>query len=221
MKELKLVDLHKDREVQEYIRKANEYLQAIGFTEHGFRHVGLVSHIAQNILTQFGYPARTAELAGIAGYLHDIGNVISRHDHGISGALLAQSILVARGMSPEEVTQVIGAIGNHEEPYGNAVSPVAAALIIADKSDVHRTRVRNTDVATFDIHDRVNYAVEHSFVKIDSKQKVISLELTIDIKIVPVMEYFEIFLTRMIMCRKAADFLKGKFSLIINGSQLL
>lgn len=220
MKEVKLVDLHKDIEIQAYIRKANEYLQVIGFTEHGFRHVGLVSHLAQNILTQFGYSARTAELAGIAGYLHDIGNVISRHDHGVSGAILAQNLLNNRGMFSEEVIEVIGAIGNHEEPYGNAVSPVAAALIIADKSDVHRTRVRNKDFSTFDIHDRVNYAVEHSFVNIEPGEK-ISLELTIDTEIVPVMDYFEIFLTRMIMCRKAAHFLDSEFCLIINGSQLL
>lgn len=161
------------------------------------------------------------ELASIAGYLHDLGNVISRSEHGRSSALLAAPILFELGMDPGEVATIIGAIGNHEEQEGEAVNHVAAALILADKSDVHRSRVRNDDFAKFDIHDRVNFAVEKSFLKVEATERTVTLHLTIDVKIVPVMEYFEIFLVRMMMCRRAAEFLSARFGLVINGTTLL
>lgn len=211
-----------DYEIKTYISKANDHLASIGLTEHGFRHVSLVSHIANNILAHLNYPPREGELAAIAGYLHDIGNFINRYRHAHSGALLAFSILSRLGMPPEEMAVVVAAIGNHdEEDQGQAVNSVAAALIIADKSDVHRTRVRNTDFATFDIHDRVNYAVNHSFVRVNPEEKTATLELTIDTEICPVMDYFEIFMVRMVMCRRAAAFLNLKFQLIINDVRLL
>ncbi len=216
-----LEDIKKDPVIDTFIRKGNQYLGVIGFTEHSYRHVNLVSSIAKNILERLGYPARQTELAAIAGYLHDIGNVISRNSHGISGAVIAYPILMQMGMPPDELATVLSAIANHEEQYGHAVNTVAAALIIADKSDVHRSRVRNTDFATFDIHDRVNYAVEHSFLWVDENKKTITMELTIDIDICPVMEYFEIFLSRMIMCRRASVFLKCDFELVVNGAKLL
>ncbi|OPX86299.1 MAG: HD domain protein [Pelotomaculum sp. PtaB.Bin104] len=216
-----LEDIKKDPVVDAFIRKGNKYLSVIGFTEHGYRHVNLVSNIARNVLERLDFPARQVELAAIAGYMHDIGNVVSRNDHGISGGTIAYPILLQMGMHPDEIATVISAIANHEEQYGHAVNSVAAALIVADKSDVHRTRVRNTDFATFDIHDRVNYAVEHSFLWVTDDKKTITMELTIDIDICPVMEYFEIFLSRMVMCRRAATFLKCNFELVINGAKLL
>lgn len=216
-----LEDVKNNKEVVTYLRLGNQNLGVMGFTEHSLRHAELVSSIARNILKKMNYPERECEMAAIAGYLHDIGNVISRYGHGQTGALLAWRILDKIGMPPEEVAIIASAIGNHEEQYGQAVNSVSAALILADKSDVHRTRVRNPDVATFDIHDRVNYAVEHSFVNVDEKQRTITLEITIDINICPVMEYFEIFLTRMMMCRRAAEFLKARFGLIINDAKLL
>lgn len=203
------------------IRKGNEFLGVMGFTEHGYRHINLISRTARSILEKLNYSPREAELAAIAGYMHDIGNVISRYDHGQSGATLAFYFLSQMGMPAEDISMVISAIGNHEEEYGQPVNSVAAALILADKSDAHRSRVRNQDFATFDIHDRVNYAVEHSFLSINAESRVITMELTIDIEICPVMEYFEIFLSRMILCRRAADFLNARFALEINGAKLL
>lgn len=216
-----LNDVKKNPVIDSFIRNGNEYLGAMGFTEHSYRHVNLVSSIAKNILDKLGYSKREGELAAIAGYLHDIGNVVSRNDHGISGATLVAPILLQMGMDPDDVATVISAIANHEEGYGQPVNTVAAALILADKSDVHRSRVRNQDFATFDIHDRVNYAVEHSFVWVDEKKRTITMELTIDIEINPVMEYFEIFLTRMVLCRRAALFLNCVFELVVNGARLL
>ncbi|MHB9094002.1 MAG: HD domain-containing protein [Eubacteriales bacterium] len=216
-----LDEIKKDSIVDTCIRKGNEYLGVMGFTEHGYRHINLISRIARNILERLNYPQREVELAAIAGYMHDIGNVISRYDHGQSGATLAFLILSRLGMSSEDIAMVISAIGNHEEEYGQPVNSVAAALILADKSDVHRSRVRNQDFATFDIHDRVNYAVEHSFLRVNGETRAITMELTIDIEICPVMEYFEIFLSRMVLCRRAADFLKSHFALEINGAKLL
>lgn len=216
-----LEDVKKNPVVDSFIRKGNEYLGVQGFTEHSYRHLNLVSTIARNILERLGYPERQAELAAIAGYMHDIGNVLSRNDHGISGATLAFTILSNMGMPPDEIATVASAIANHEEEYGQPVNCVAAALIVADKSDVHRSRVRNMDFATFDIHDRVNYAVEHSFVRVNKERHTITMELTIDINICPVMEYFEIFLTRMMLCRRAANFLRCNFELEVNGSRLL
>lgn len=216
-----LEDLKKDPEVDAYITKANEYTGAIGYTEHGARHANLTASIAYNTLKRLAHQERDAQLAAMAAYLHDIGNMVGRINHEHTGAMLANSILLRLGMDPVERGTVMGAIGNHEEKGGEPVSPVGAAVILADKSDVHRSRVRNPDMTTFDIHDRVNYAVEHSFLRVDEKGKTISLELTIDTKLSQVMEYFEIFLSRMVMCRRAAQFLACEFKLQINGAKLL
>lgn len=214
-------EIKRDQEVETYITKGNEVLGAMGYTEHSSRHVNLVSSISRNILSYLGFPARECELAAIAGYLHDLGNVVNRVHHPQAGALIAMRILDRLGMNYDEVATVVSAVGNHEEDDGSVVNNVGAALIIADKSDVHRTRVRNTDPATFDIHDRVNYAAEYSFVRVDPKKKTITLELKIDPKIAPLMEYFEIFLSRMIICRRAATFLGCNFELSINETRLL
>ncbi|WP_277998894.1 HD domain-containing protein [Moorella sulfitireducens] len=216
-----LEDVKRDQEVDALIVKGNEHLGAMGFTEHSHRHLNLVARISYNVLEHLGYDRRLAELAAIAGYLHDIGNVISRQDHGQTGALLAYRILTRLGMPAGEVAVIAGAIGNHEEEYGQAVNTVGAALILADKSDVHRSRVRNNDISTFDVHDRVNYAVQHSFLRVDASRRTITLELTIDLSISTPMEYFEIFLTRMMMCRRAAAFLDCHFGLVANGARLL
>lgn len=203
------------------IRKGNEFLGVMGFTEHGYRHINLISRTARSILERLNYTKKEAELAAIAGYMHDIGNVISRYDHGQSGATLAYFILSQMGMPADDISMIISAIGNHEEEYGQPVNSVAAALILADKSDAHRSRVRNQDFATFDIHDRVNYAVEHSFLRVDGESRVITMELTIDTEICPVMDYFEIFLSRMVLSRRAADYLNSRFALEINGAKLV
>lgn len=203
------------------LRQANEHLGAEGYTEHGFRHASLVSAISRQVLARLDYAERESELAAIAGYLHDLGNVVSRAEHGRSGALLVAPILFELGMDPAEVATVIGAIGNHEDVVGQAVNAVGAALILADKSDVHRTRVRNPELVKFDVHDRVNYAAERSFLRVDGTHRTITLNLTIDVTMVPVMEYFEIFLTRMVMCRRAAEYLSARFGLVINGTTLL
>jgi hypothetical protein len=206
--------------VKVFIRKADEALAEIGYTEHGERHVGLVAHIAYNTLKRLGYPEREAELAAIAGYLHDIGNAVNREHHAQTGAVMAMHILTDMGMTDLEIVRVMSAIGNHHEDQGDPVSAVAAAVILADKSDVHRTRVRNPDMIKFDIHDRVNYAVEKSFLNVDEANKQITLELTIDTGISQVMEYFEIFMTRMLASRKAAKFLGTTFGLTVNGNRL-
>lgn len=207
--------------VEAYITGGNECLDALGYTEHGYRHVGLVAHNAQKILADLGFPARECELAGIAGYMHDIGNSVNRNTHAHIGAIMASQILANYQMDPKEIATIIGAIGNHDESDGQPVNNVSAALILADKSDVHRSRVRNKDFATFDIHDRVNYAVEHSALRVMAQEKKISLELTIDTKICPLIEYFEIFTTRMLMSRRAAHYIKCTFELIINNVRLL
>lgn len=216
-----LDDVKRVPEVVSFVEKANEYTGAIGFTEHGVRHATLTANIAFNILKRLGLDERQAQLAAIASYLHDIGNLVGRHNHEDTGAVLAGRILAGLGMDPLEQAIVMGAIGNHEEPHGEPVSPVSAAVILSDKSDVHRSRVRNPDPTTFDIHDRVNYAVEQSFLRVDEKNKTITLELTIDTALSQVMEYFEIFLSRMVMCRRAAEFLGCAFKLQINGAKLL
>jgi len=208
-------------QVQQYIVSADQHLKAMGFTEHGFRHVTLVSHIAENVLERLGYDQRTCELAAIAGYIHDIGNITGRHDHGKAGAVMALRILEDIGMPYDDVACIVGAIGNHEEQYGEAVNTVAAALILADKSDVHRTRVRRQDVSCFDIHDRVNYAVTNSFLNVDEAARRATLELKIDNEISSVMEYFEIFMVRMMMCQRAAKMLDVTFGLSINGARIL
>ncbi|HET7225598.1 MAG TPA: HD domain-containing protein [Candidatus Eisenbacteria bacterium] len=206
--------------VRTYIRAADQALAEIGYTEHGERHVSLVAHIAYNTLKRLGYAEREAELAAIAGFLHDIGNVVNREQHAQTGAVVAMTLLQEMGMSDVEVVRVMGAIGNHHENDGSAISPVSAAVILGDKSDVHRTRVRNPDMINFDVHDRVNYAVEKSFLNVDESKKEIVLELTIDTSISQVMEYFEIFMTRMLACRKAAKYLGTSFGLTVNGNRL-
>jgi len=216
-----LEEVKRDSEVEAFITKANEYTGVLGYTEHGSRHANLTSNIAYNVLRRLGLDERMVQLAAIAAYLHDIGNLVSRANHEHTGATLADRILLRLGMPADERAVVMGAIGNHEERHGEAVSAAGAAVILADKSDVHRTRVRNPDPATFDIHDRVNYAVEHSFLRVDEKSRTITLELTIDTAISQVMEYFEIFLDRMLMCRRAAVFLGCDFKLQINGAKLL
>lgn len=206
--------------VNTYIKKADESLIARGFTEHGFVHGGRVAHIAKDILLTLGYDEREAELAEIAGYLHDIGNVINRIDHAQSGAVMAFRILDNMGADPEDIATIITAIGNHDESTAFPVNPIAAALIIADKTDVRRSRVRNKDKASFDIHDRVNYAVEKSDVYI-AKDSHIELKIVLDETMSSVMDYFEIFMGRMILCKKAAEKLGVKFQLVINGDKVL
>jgi len=204
-----------------FIEAANEYLGVVGYTEHGFRHVTLVASVAHNLLASLAYPDPLPELASIAGYMHDVGNVINRQDHGKSAALITMKILKDLNATPDEIAMIISAIGNHEEEIGDPINPIAAALILADKSDVHKTRVRNPNLISVDIHDRVNFAAERSFLKVDAAKNVITLELSIDTKISQVMEYFEIFMSRMIICRRAAKFLKCNFELIINERKLL
>ena len=206
--------------VRAFIRKADEALAHIGYTEHGERHVGLVSSIAYNVLRRMGYDERNAELAAIAGYLHDIGNVVNREHHAQVGAVMAMQILGEMGMPDSELIPIMAAIGNHHEDRGEPVNAVSAAVILADKSDVHRTRVRNPDMIKFDIHDRVNYAVVKSFLNVDEHGKQITLELTIDTQISQVMEYFEIFMSRMLASRKAAKNLGATFGLVANGNRL-
>ena len=218
---LSLTDIKKDPIIIAFIQKADEHLGVLGYTEHGFRHASLVSNIAQNILLRLGFPERQGELGAIAGYLHDIGNIVNRKDHGRTGAVIALNYLMDKSFDPLETAIIAGAIGNHEEECGEAVNIIAAAVILADKSDVHRSRVRNTDLAKFDIHDRVNYAAVHSFLNVNEEKRNITLELKIENNICPVMEYFEIFLVRMMMCRKAATFLGCQFKIEINGNNIL
>ena len=213
--------IRKNQDIKTYITKADESLKALGYTEHSFAHVGKVSEDAAYILTTLGYDERTVELARIAGYLHDIGNLVNRVDHSQSGAVMAFRILDKMGMEAEEIATVVTAIGNHDEGTGVAVNPVAAALILADKSDVRRSRVRNNDLATFDIHDRVNYSAEKSQLRINGDRTLIKLKLQIDPHFSSVMDYFEIFMARMNMCRKAAEKLGLQFKLIINEQQLI
>ncbi len=213
-----------NKEINTYIKKGNDLLAAIGFTEHGFAHAGKVSDKAGEILKILDYPQRTVELAKIAAYMHDIGNCINRHDHAQSGAIMAFRILDHLGCEPEELADIIGAIGNHDEGTGTAFSPISAALILADKSDVRRSRVRykkRKKESLTDIHDRVNYAVTNSVLSIEPEEKKIILSLKIDTEISPVMEYFEIFLTRMLLCINAAEYLGLRFELNMNDVKLL
>lgn len=212
--------LKKDESIRTYIREADKSLEALGYTEHSFAHVTLVAEGAGELLSQLGYDDHAVELCKIAGFLHDIGNLVNRVDHSQSGAILAFRILDGMGMPPADIATVVSAIGNHDEGSGVPVSAVAAALILADKSDVRRSRVRNFDMATFDIHDRVNYSVTASKLSLSKDKKAIELRLSIDIGISPVMSYFEIFLGRMIMCKKAAEHLGCAFKLFINEQQL-
>ncbi|MBR1853513.1 MAG: HD domain-containing protein [Lachnospiraceae bacterium] len=214
-------DIKNNEEINTYIRQADQSLSALGYTEHSFAHVTLVAEGAGYILSTLGYPERTVELVKIAGYLHDIGNLVNRVEHSQSGAIMAFRILDHLGFPPDEIGSIITAIGNHDEGTGVPVSELAAALILADKSDVRRNRVRNQDVATFDIHDRVNYSVTKSELKINEAHTLIELKLSVDTHYSSVMDYFEIFLQRMILCRKAAEKLGLQFKLIINGQQLI
>ncbi len=216
-----LEDIKKDKEINVLIDNTERQLTELGYTEHGRRHIGIVSEVAGNILKELGYSEKEIELARIAGYLHDIGNAINRVDHAHNGALMAYEILKRMGMSLEDAAEIMMAIGNHDEGSGTAVSPISAAIILADKADVHRSRVRNENMSRFDIHDRVNYAVEEAKIQVDVENKKIYLKLKIDTEICPVIKYFEIFLDRMLMCKKAASYLKVWFHLEINGAVLL
>lgn len=207
--------------IRTYIQKADESLTALGYTEHSFAHVTKVAMEARRILKALGRSEREQELAEIAGYMHDIGNVVNRADHAQSGAVMAFRILDHMGMDPEDIADVVTAIGNHDEHTAKPVSDVAAAIILADKSDVRYTRVRNRKKEEFDIHDRVNYSVKKSELHIDTDKGIIALELTIDTEFCAVMDYFEIFMERMMLCRKAAERLNMKFSIVINGQVIL
>ncbi len=214
-------DIKNNEAINTYIKKADESLNALGYTEHSFAHVGLVSKRAEYILKTLNYDSHQIELVKIAAHLHDIGNVINRKEHSQSGAIMAFRILDKLEMAPEDIATIITAIGNHDEGTGEAVDPVAAALIIADKSDVRRSRVRNRDIPSFDIHDRVNYSVINTSLTINEEKTKIILNLAIDTLISPVIDYFEIFLTRMLMCKKAAKALNLEFKLIVNGQELI
>lgn len=208
-------------EIRTYIAQADASLTALGFTEHSFPHVTKCAETASAILTDLGYGAREAELAKIAAFMHDIGNVVNRSDHAQTGAVMAFRILDKLGMEPADVAVVITAIGHHDESTAFPVNAVAAALILADKTDVRRSRVRNKETVNFDIHDRVNYAVERSEVTLDAQAGTVTLTLSINTKVCAVMDYFEIFLGRMLLCRKAAEALGLTFRLEINGLALL
>lgn len=213
--------LKHDAAINTYITRADESLAVLGYTEHSFAHVTRVAETAGYILETLGYDAHTVELARVAGYLHDIGNLVNRIEHSQSGAVMAFRILDHQHMAAEDIATIVTAIGNHDEGTGVPVNAVAAALILADKSDVRRSRVRNPDPATFDIHDRVNYSVRTSVLKINTEKTLVKLKLNVDVKYGSIMDYFEIFLERMILCRKAADRLGLEFKLIINEQQLM
>lgn len=214
-------DIKNNKEFRTYIEIGDRHLGVKGFTKHDFGHVTKVAETAGYILETLGFSKREVELAKIAAFIHDIGNMVNRQEHAQTGACIGFNILTRLGMEPEEIAIIVSSVGNHDEEVGIPINPVSAALILADKTDVRRSRVRNHDFATFDIHDRVNYAVEEAKVKVDGVNKIIELSLTIDTSICPLMEYFEIFLTRMLLCRKAADFLNTKFNIIMNGTKML
>ena len=213
--------IRKDPAINTYITYADATLEVLGYTEHSYAHVTKVAVTAGQLLETLKYPQRTVELAKIAGYMHDIGNVVNRSEHSQSGAVMAFRILDRIGFDPEEIAIIVSAIGNHDEGTGVPVSPVAAALILADKSDVRRSRVRSKQIEGFDIHDRVNYSVTESRLVINEEQTQVTLELTVDTQFSPVMDYFEIFMSRMIMCRKAAKALGLEFKLVINQQIML
>jgi len=214
-------EIVKNEAIKTYIIRADKSLEALGFTEHSFAHVMHVAETAGYILRTLGYDDRTVELTKIAGYLHDIGNLVNRKDHAQSGAMMAWSILNDIGCDAAEVATIVTAIGNHDEGTGVPVNTVAAAMILADKADVRRSRVRNNDISKFDIHDRVNYSVKESILKINQDKTIVKLKLSVDTRFGSVMDYFEIFMTRMILCRKAAEKLGLQFKLIINEQQLI
>jgi uncharacterized protein len=217
---ISLEELQKEASISTFIASADRVMEGLGYTEHGFRHANLTSRIAFNVLARLGFDERLSALGSISGYLHDVGNMVSRENHGQIGALLVYDVFKHK-MGTNDLALVMSAVGNHEERGGESVSPVSAAVILADKSDVHRTRVRKSAQIDFDIHDRVNYAAEQSFLRVDSTARTATLELTIDTEISDVMEYFEIFLDRMIMCRRAAERLECEFKLNVNGAEIL
>ena len=213
--------VRQSEEIRTYITQADQSLVARGFTEHSFAHVTRCAEYAARILAKLGYGEHDQELARIAGFMHDIGNVVNRHDHAQTGAVMAFRILDKMGMEPAEVAAVITAIGHHDDPTAFPVNPTAAALILADKTDVRRSRVRGRDTIRFDIHDRVNWAVERSDLDLDKEQKTLTLRIQLDTTVCPVMDYFEIFLERMLLCRKAAEYFQLSFRLEVNGQTLL
>ncbi|HNZ09020.1 MAG TPA: HD domain-containing protein [Bacillota bacterium] len=223
--ENKLVTLKEVREnpvIMAFLDRAAKNIKAMGYTEHGLRHAKLVSDIADNVMKRLGFSERDAQLAAIAGYIHDIGNSINREHHGTLSASLAAPALLDMGMDPQEVAVIISALGNHEEEIGHVVNHISAALILADKTDVHRTRVQvKRNDSDFDVHDRVCYSVTSSFLDVDAEHKRITLNLVIDSEVTSVMEYFELFMTRMTMSRKAAAFLGCEFSIVANGARFL
>ena len=214
-------EIKNNEAINTYIRKDDQTLSELGFTEHSFAHVGMVATNASYIMETLGYSEREVELVKIAAYLHDIGNLVNRVDHSQSGAVMAFRILDNLHMPAEEICDIVAAIGNHDEGTGRPISPMAAALILADKSDVRRSRVRNNDPATFDIHDRVNYSVKKAELKINENHTLIKLKLSVDTRYGSVMDYFEIFMNRMVLCRKAAERLGLQFKLMINEQQLI
>ena len=214
-------DVKRSEDIRTYITQADASLIALGFTEHSFAHVTRCAEVAGDLLEELGYDEHQIELCKIAAYMHDIGNVVNRHDHNVSGATMAFRILDNMGMEPEDVAAVITAIGHHDDATAFPVNAIAAALILADKTDVRRSRVRNRETINFDIHDRVNYAVERSEVSLDRDSKTFTLSLSINTEVCAVMDYFEIFLQRMLLCRKAAGFFGLTFKLDINGLTLL
>lgn len=214
-------EIKSNKDINIYISQADKSMEALGFTEHSFAHMTRVAETAGYILTALGYSEHDVELVKIAGYLHDIGNLINRNDHSQSGAVMAFRILDNMNMEAADIAKIVTAIGNHDEGTGIPVDAISAALILADKSDVRRSRVRNTDKTTFDIHDRVNYSAKNSVLKINEEKSLIKLKLSIDTKYGSIMDYFEIFLVRMILCRKAAEKLGIEFKLIINEQQLI
>lgn len=220
MAKITFEDIKNNEEIKTYIRQADASLLALGFTEHSFPHVMRCADLASRWLLQLGYSEEEAELARIAAYMHDIGNVVNRHDHAQSGALMAFQLLEKVGMQAEDIAAIITAIGNHDEGTAYPVNSIAAALILADKTDVRRSRVRSKDAMTFDIHDRVNYAVEKAYTNLDAGERTFTLNLEIDLSISTVMDYFEIFMERMLLCRRAAAYFGVAFHLCINGAKL-
>ena len=216
-----LEDVKKNLEVKALVESSQKQLNALGYTEHSIRHISIVSNRAGKVLEILGYPEERIELAKIAGYMHDIGNCVNRVDHAHTGAILAYDILKNMGMSLEKCTEIMMAIGNHDEQTGTAVSDISAALILADKSDVHRNRVVNKNISTFNKHDKVNYAVTNADFRLSNEEKKVTLDLTIDTKISPVLDYFEIFMDRTMMSKHAAKYLGIWFELIINDTKLL
>lgn len=216
-----LEDVKNNQQIDTIFRNTNKYLGVQGIIDHDYNHAEAVAHNSRRILEKLNFPPRDTELAAIAGYLHDIGNVINRYDHGRTGGVLVFTFLEEMGMNPEEIAAVVSAIGNHEEKSGSAISNVSAAVIISDKADLSRERVRKTDFTKFSTRDRVNYAVEQSSLQINSEKKIIELRLKIDQEISSVMEYFEIFLSRMLLCKRASSLLKCNFELFINENRFL